>query len=204
MFYESGSRMLERCQTENGTYMRLTLAALSCALVLTVGGISSARAATVTGSLAKASVVWITQRSQPRNIEAEMRNRDRSFNPGLIVIAAGTSVRFPNDDPYFHSIYAVSASDPFDIGYYGNGPGKLVLFGSPGVIDVHCHIHPSMHGVIIVADGPATAGPVTSFSLSGITPGSHSLHIWNEAAGERSVDVVIPGQKSSVDLGKFK
>ncbi|MDP9019030.1 MAG: hypothetical protein M3N19_12020 [Candidatus Eremiobacteraeota bacterium] len=179
-------------------------AILSCALILGALAGSPARAATVTGSLAKASVVWITQRTQPRSAEAERRNRDRTFNPGLIVIAAGTSVRFPNDDPYFHSIYTVSTPDPFDIGYYGNGPGKLVLFSSPGVIDVHCHIHPTMHGVIIVVDGPSTSGPVNTFSLGGVSPGNHSLHIWNESTGERSMDVVIPAQKSSVDLGKFK
>jgi plastocyanin len=162
-----------------------------------------ASAATVSGNFEHPSVVWISQPSPLKPTELEMRNRDRQFIPQLLILHAGNSVRFPNDDPYYHSIYSVTSQDPFDIGYYGNGPGKVVDFATAGIIEVRCHIHPSMHGTIIVADGPVTAAPVTAFSLAGIAPGNHAMHIWSDGAAERTVQITVPAAKPSLDLGKI-
>ncbi|GAC1652864.1 MAG: hypothetical protein NVS9B12_02540 [Vulcanimicrobiaceae bacterium] len=171
------------------------IAALAC--------IGSVRAATVTGNLEHPSVVWISQPSQPKGREIEMRNRDRQFSPSLLVIHTGDSVRFPNDDPFYHSIYSYANNDPFDIGYYGNGPGKIVSFAVPGAIDVRCHIHPGMHAAIIVADGPSTKSAVKSFSISGVAEGKHVLHIWSEGSEPRAVDILLTAQQQTLDLGKL-
>src|SRR5580658_8784315 len=113
-------------------------------------------AATIRGNTDEA-VLWVSgQPSAIKPADTEMRNRDRTFIPPYVVIATGSSVTFPNDDPFYHSIYSDSKNDPFDIGYYGNGPGKSVTFTVPGIVDVHCHIHASMHATIIVVDGPYT------------------------------------------------
>lgn len=163
----------------------------------------TASAATVSGTFEHPSVVWISQPASLKSTESEMRNRDRQFIPQLLILHAGNSVRFPNDDPYYHSIYSVSPEDPFDIGYYGNGPGKVVQFATAGIIEVRCHIHPSMHGTIVVADGPVSSGPVSTFSLTGIAPGTHDMHIWTDGAAERTVQITVPPTKSSIDLGKI-
>lgn len=160
-------------------------------------------AATVTGTIDHPAIFWITQGAQNKSSEFEMRNKDRQFLPALLVIHATDSVRFPNDDPFYHSIYSVTNADPFDIGYYGTGPGKLVTFDRSGVIDVHCHIHPGMHAVIVVADGPATSSPLNKFSLSGITEGKHVLHIWTDGASVRSIDIIVAAQSQTLDLGNL-
>ena len=182
--------------------MKFIIASVLAATAWAAGG-AGARAATVSGNLEHAGVVWISQPALVKGTELEMRNRDRQFIPPLLILRAGSSVRFPNDDPYYHSIYSVSPQDPFDIGYYGTGPGKVVPFITAGVIEVRCHIHPSMHGTIIVADGPVTSGPVSTFSLAGITPGNHTLHIWTDGGAERTVQITVPAQKPTVDLGKL-
>lgn len=158
--------------------------------------------ATVTGKVNRPSVVWISQTRLQPTVEVEMRNRDRQFIPAVLTVPLGSSVRFPNDDPYFHSIYSVSKGDPFDIGYYGYGPGKLVRFNESAVVDVRCHIHPKMHGVIIVTDGPTTGGVVNSFSLNDVTPGTHLLHVWNDS-GERSVSIMVAPRRPTIDLGQI-
>ena len=79
-----------------------------------------------------------------------------------------------------------------------------MTFDRPGVVDVHCHIHPGMHGVIIVADGPATSGLLTKFSLTGIAEGKHVLHILNDSANARSMDILVSSQAQTLDLGKLK
>jgi hypothetical protein len=120
-----------------------------------------------------------------------MRNTHKSFVPDFLVITAGSSVRFPNDDSFFHSIYSESPADPFDIGFYDNGPGKLVPFAKSGVVEVRCHIHGTMHATILVVDGPwaQTKAPGEKYTLTGVRPGSHVLHEWSEQSGEKTTRV---------------
>jgi plastocyanin len=177
------------------------LAALSLGLL---GFPLTTMAATVTGTVPQPSVVWVSDGSSVPDAEVQVHNENRQFVPDTIVIRAGTSVRFPNDDPFFHSIYSSSQPDPFDIGYYGLGPGKLVTFLHPGIIDVHCHIHARMHGTIVVTDGPGTSGLVTRFKIDGVLPGSHQLNYWNERTGLKSQTIVVSSAPGVTDVGTLR
>jgi len=169
------------------------IAVAACLIaVLTLTRIAAA--ATYTGTLAQPGVVWISDGSKPAPMpEASMHNTHKSFVPEMIVITAGTNVRFPNDDGFYHSIYSESAADPFDIGFYDTGPGKIVAFPNPGVDDVRCHIHGSMHGVIIIVDGPyaQTTAPGASYTLTNVRPGEHTLHVWTADGGEKTSTIHI-------------
>jgi plastocyanin len=167
--------------------MALTLA------LLAVRGVAAA--ATYRGTLASPSVAWISDGSHPAGVAAEfaMTNEDKSFQPNLLVIPAGSNVRFPNEDPFFHSIYSDSAPDPFDIGFYDTGPGKVVSFPTPGVVAVRCHIHGSMHATIVVVDGPyaVTDRPGEAYEITNVRPGRHVLHVWTPADGEKTVEITL-------------
>lgn len=167
----------------------VAVAAISLAVTPVV-----ARAATYTGTLAQAGVVWISDGSKPAPVpEAQMRNTHKSFVPDLLVITAGSSVRFPNDDPFFHSIYSASGPDAFDIGFYDNGPGKVVPFPKPGVNLVRCHIHGTMHATIVVVDGPwaQTHAANEQYTLGDVRPGTHTLHTWTPDAGEQTSPIAL-------------
>ncbi|HET9029270.1 MAG TPA: hypothetical protein VFN49_03765 [Candidatus Aquilonibacter sp.] len=159
-----------------------------------------AAAATVHGTT-DAAVVWITAPDAvgPEH-DAEMRNRNRTFIPPYVVIPVGSQVRFPNDDPFYHSIYSDSAADRFDIGYYGPGPGKLVTFNQPGVVNVRCHIHASMHANIIVADGPYALASNGTYSIANVPAGKHVVHAWDPDHGERTATVNVPSAAADVTL----
>ncbi len=151
-------------------------------------------AATYSGTLAQAGVVWISDESKPAPVpEAQMRNVNKAFVPDLIVITAGSSVRFPNDDAFFHSIFSQGAPDPFDIGFYDNGPGKTVAFPNAGVATVRCHIHGTMHGTIVIVDGPwvKTDAANQKYTLDNVRPGLHVLHEWTLDGGERKLSVRV-------------
>ncbi len=160
-----------------------------------VGGLSvPCRAASYSGTLAQSGVVWISDGSQPAALpESSIHNTHKAFVPELLVITAGSAVRFPNDDQFFHSIYSEGGPDPFDIGFYDSGPGKLVLFARPGVVSLRCHIHGTMHATVVVVDGPwaQTQSPNEKYTLTGVRPGNHVLHIWSLEAGERTSEVSI-------------
>lgn len=161
---------------------------------------AAAHAATVHGST-DAAIVWIaSQRGLIKEADGEMRNRNRTFIPPYIVIPVGSSVTFPNDDPFYHSIYSDSKIDPFDIGYYGNGPGKSVEFDNPGVVSVHCHIHASMHATIVVADGPYAVASNGAYSIANVPAGKQTLHAWSPDFGERTFTVEVPNANADVTL----
>ena len=152
--------------------------------------LAPAGAATFSGTLAQPGVVWISDGSQPAALpEAEMRNIHKAFVPSLLVVTAGTSVRFPNDDTFFHSIYSAGPPDPFDIGFYDNGAGKSVGFNAAGIVTVRCHVHGSMHATIVVVDGPwaQTQQPNQPYVLKDIRTGKHTLHVWSSDGEKTSV-----------------
>lgn len=164
------------------------------ALAIVAATPTPCRAASYSGSLAQPGVVWISDDSKPAPLpESEMRNTRKSFVPDLLVITAGSSVRFPNDDSFFHSVYSENGPDSFDIGFYDNGPGKLVAFPKPGVVLLRCHIHGTMHATIVVVDGPwaQTHAADEKYTLTNVRTGSHILHTWSADGGEqtRSVNV---------------
>ncbi len=174
----------------------MSLAAL-CAL--------PAAAATVTGQLTEPGFAWVSQGQRGKAAdEASMRNTHKAFVPDFLVIPAGSSVRFPNDDQFFHSIYSESDPDPFDIGFYDTGPGKVVPFDKAGVVEVRCHVHARMYAVIVVVDGPyaRTMNANETFSIAGVTPGPHVLHTWTPAAGEKKIAIRVAAIGSHLALEK--
>lgn len=158
-----------------------------------------AAGATIVGQLYEPGVVWVTDASAIHPTTEEMRNTGKAFVPQLLVVPVGSTVRFPNDDPFFHSIFSASDADPFDIGFYPSGPGKEETFEHPGVLDVRCHIHALMHANIVVVDGPF-AQTDSTFALTHVDPGERVVHAWSLSRGYRTATVRIREPDGAVSL----
>jgi plastocyanin len=132
----------------------------------------------LSGTAAHALAVWVGGPAPaPAAGNYEMHNVNRTFAPPAIIVPVGSQVRFPNDDPFYHSIYSADKVDGFDIGYYFTGPGKYVTFSQPSVVHVRCHIHAYMHGMIIVAGGPYSAVDASGkYSIVNLPAGKYTLH----------------------------
>ncbi|MGC8484490.1 MAG: cupredoxin domain-containing protein [Candidatus Baltobacteraceae bacterium] len=143
---------------------------------------------------------WIPGTKHAPPIDAVMRNKDKAFVPDVLVIPVGSSVRFPNEDPFFHSIYAANSPDDFDIGFYGTGPGKVVRFLHPGTVNVHCHIHVFMHGIIVVADGIAASGDDGQVILQGVPVGRHIVDAVFADGRTRRMAVTIAANVGALSL----
>lgn len=166
-----------------------TIAVLLAALFL--GG--RAQAASIEGVAHAASVVWVSGGATAPAAPATMRQTSKTFVPALLVVPIGTSVIFPNDDGFYHSVYSVSPSNPFDLGLYDNGPGKSVSFDNPGVVEVRCHVHGSMHATIVVVDGPyaITTRPDEHYRIDGVPLGSRVVHSWTGGSAVSDETVVV-------------
>lgn len=87
---------------------------------------------------------------QAHGAEHEVVQKNKSFPVSELKIKKGDSVKFTNADPFFHNIFSLSPVKSFDLGSYGNGESKNVVFDKEGQVDVECAIHPMMQLTIKV------------------------------------------------------
>ncbi|HEC19089.1 MAG TPA: methylamine utilization protein [Gammaproteobacteria bacterium] len=62
-----------------------------------------------------------------------------------ITIKKGDTIRFKNEDPFFHNIFSLSDLKTFDLGSFPKGQSKTVVFDKAGTVEVECAIHPEMY-----------------------------------------------------------
>ena len=85
---------------------------------------------------------------------AEISQRQRAFDPGLLVVQTGTSVDFPNLDTVRHHVYSFSPARTFELKLYNGRPSTPVVFDRAGVVVLGCNIHDQMVGTVVVVDTP--------------------------------------------------
>ncbi len=107
---------------------------------------------------------------------------NRMFSPHLQVIPVGSSVQFPNADPFFHNVFSLFDGRRFDLGLYEAGSSKSVTFPREGASYIFCNIHPEMSAVVLSLSTPlyAIADTRDGLDLHGIPPGDYKLHLWIE------------------------
>ena len=110
--------------------------------------------------------------------------RNKRFEPGLLVVPVGSVVDFPNADPWFHNVFSLYRGKRFDLGLYQAGAQRSVRFDRIGPSYLFCNIHPEMTGVVLAIDSDlfAITGKSGHYAIAGVTPGKYVLHVWYENA----------------------
>lgn len=78
--------------------------------------------------------------------------KNKKFSVKAMQVKVGDKVTFQNQDPFFHNIFSLSDTSTFDLGSYPKGEARSVTMENPGLVDVECAIHPSMHMTIEVTE----------------------------------------------------
>jgi plastocyanin len=142
------------------------------------------------------AVVWLEGTGLPRAAPAEGRidTERKRFVPHVLVVAAGSSVAFPNHDPFDHNVFSRTEGSAFDLGLYERGASRSTRFQRAGVVRVHCNVHAQMSAVVVVRDNGAWARPSSdgSFALPDVPPGDYVLHAWHERAPEITRPITVP------------
>src|SRR5213596_97053 len=124
----------------------------------------------------------------------EIAITDKTYAPHVVVVPVGSTVRFPNHDPFNHNVFSVSEPNSFDLGLYGRGEAKSYTFTHPGLVRVYCNVHPRMVAYVVVAANRYYAQPGVdgSFAIENVPPGHYRLHVWHERiAAEVVQDVTV-------------
>jgi plastocyanin len=159
-------------------------------------------------------VVWLTPieptiensaaASKPGHYRLEQKNKQ--FTPHLLAIPTGSSVEFPNLDPFFHNVFSQFNGKRFDLGLYESGRSRTVHFNLDGVSYIFCNIHPEMSAVIVTLSTPyynvsPADGGVT---LHAVPAGTYEMHVWAEGSSAHDLDALtrrVVLTSSQKDLG---
>ncbi len=130
-----------------------------------------------------AATVVPSSPASPANLRLMQKNK--SFQPHVLVVPAGSLVEFPNRDPFFHNVFSLFEGKRFDLGLYEAGTSRTVRFDRPGISYIFCNIHPEMSAVVITLATPlyAIANRDGQVSLPGVPYGHYILHVWSEGMG---------------------
>lgn len=134
---------------------------------------------------------------------ATIMQKDEAFVPRVVAITTGSSVEFPNFDPYFHNVFSLSRAASFDLGRYPRGDSRTRKFTTAGLIKVYCHMHSHMTASIMVFDHDYFRIPEHdgSFALDAVPPGTYRISAWHERIGESVRQVrVDPGGRARVEF----
>jgi plastocyanin len=151
-------------------------------------------------------VIFFTAIAPPAGMSptrTSIAQKDEQFAPHLVAVTAGSTVAFPNHDPFFHNVFSLSRGATFDLGRYPSGATRSKAFRQPGIVKVFCHIHSHMSAVIRVFDHPWFTIPDErgAFAIDRVPPGEHQLIAWHERIGEQREQVTIrAGQTAEVNF----
>jgi hypothetical protein len=145
--------------------------------------------------LARSAVIWlepvqhIPGHALPPG-SFTLLQKNKTFTPHLLVVPVGSSVAFPNADPFFHNVFSLFDGKRFDLGLYEAGSTRSVVFSREGVSYIFCNIHSEMSAVVIALDTPlySIADQHGIFRLAGVPDGDYDLHVWAEGQPQNSLD----------------
>ncbi len=155
-------------------------------------------------SVTRASLGWP---AAPGHFRMEQKNKN--FNPHLLVVPVGSAVEFPNLDPFFHNVFSQFNGKRFDLGLYEAGSTRVVRFDHEGISYLFCNIHSEMAAVIITVRTPyyvisKGSGPV---ELREVPAGDYEMHVWAEGADAKELHALtrrVHITSSQTDLGTIQ
>ncbi len=125
---------------------------------------------------------------------AVMDQRNETFVPHVLAIMTGTTVDFPNSDKFYHNVFSLSKTRPFDLGRYAAGSSRPVRFDRAGIVRVFCDIHSHMNAYILVFSHPffAMTDAEGRYRIDNVPAGSYGVIAWNEGTSSETRPIAVP------------
>jgi plastocyanin len=149
---------------------------------------------------ASSVVLWLVPLDHsdlPRSVPSasgtsQLLQRNKSFEPHLLVVEVGTEVQFPNKDLFFHNIFSLFDGKPFDLGLYEAGSSRTVRFDRSGVSYLFCNIHAEMSGVVVTVDTPyfGISDRAGHIRIPDVPDGRYQMHVWYERGLPENLEAI--------------
>lgn len=138
-----------------------------------------------------------------------LMQKNRMFQPHLLIIPVGATVDFPNADPFFHNVFSLFDGKRFDLGLYEAGSSKQVVFSREGVSYIFCNIHPEMSAVVVALSTPlyAAADAHEAVVVRAVRPGDYRMNLWIEGVPQSILSSLARNlhvSAENLDLGEIE
>lgn len=153
------------------------------------------------------AVLWLEPQSAPASLPrqtTQIAMDGKQFLPRVQVVSTGSSVAFPNHDPFRHNVFSKAGPAEFDLGLYARGDTRQFTVARSGVYPIFCNIHAKMVAYVVSLASPYTARPGADgrFVFGAVPAGLYTLKVWHERGGQstRIVTVAADGPPLAVQL----
>jgi plastocyanin len=161
-------------------------------------------------------VIWLTPTegtvpsplpATKSSLRPRLVQKDKSFEPHVLVVPVGSLVQFPNRDPFFHNVFSLFEGKRFDLGLYEAGSTRDVRFDKPGISYIFCNIHAEMSAVVIALNTPyyGISDRRGQVLIPGVPPGRYAVRVWYEGAlpdtlSMMTKEITVSGGSSTLGL----
>ena len=141
------------------------------------------------------AVIWLESRGAAPDApgRTQIVMESRTYVPRVRVVPVGSSVAFPNQDPFRHNVFSKAGPSEFDLGLYARGESREARVARAGVYPVFCNIHAQMVAFIVAVPTSYVAQPNPDgrFSIEAVPAGTYTVHVWHDRAGEHTREVRV-------------
>lgn len=118
---------------------------------------------------------------------------DRKYTPKVRLVGVGSTVEFPNQDPFRHNVFSKAGPTEFDLGLYERGETRRARIAAAGVHAVFCNIHARMVAFVVAAPTAwaAQAAAGGRFLIADVPAGRYRLRAWHHRGGELTQDLQV-------------
>jgi plastocyanin len=151
------------------------------------------------------AVIWLEAAgiAAPTPDTVVVLTEQKEFRPRITVVTVGSTVSFPNRDPFNHNVFSLSPEKTFDLGLYGrNAPPKTADFPAAGLIRIYCNVHATMSAFLVIVPNAHHVQPAADgrFQLDRVPAGRYRLKAWHERAAALAEQDVVVGPSGVADL----
>lgn len=148
------------------------------------------------------AVVWIEPASgtaAAARTTAQIAMEGKQFVPHVEVVTVGSTVNYPNHDPFRHNVFSKSGPTEFDLDLYGRGQARQFQFDRSGVYPIFCNIHARMVAYVVAIASPWSARPGADgrFELPALPSGNYTLKFWHERGGLSTRPLTLPADAAT-------
>ncbi|MFV1965363.1 MAG: carboxypeptidase regulatory-like domain-containing protein [Pirellulaceae bacterium] len=135
-----------------------------------------------------------------------MDQKKLTFDPHVLPIVKGTTVKFQNNDPLLHNVFWPKSRDSsygaYNLGSWGTGAIRKYTFEDEGHVVLLCNIHPEMEGHVVVLQNAffAVTDEDGTYEIKNVPVGQYTLKTWYsnpKKLRSKSAQVTVQADKTT-------
>jgi plastocyanin len=122
-----------------------------------------------------------------------VQKKSRRFEPKVLVVPAGATVGFPNEDREDHNVFTPARGDDpqWDGGRYGPKKSASRIFNDVDEYAIYCDLHKEMSATIKVVPSRYFVDVKNgTFTIPSVPPGRYKVVAWAPGSDEVKSDVI--------------